>query len=297
MLYLLPLITVLIWSGNAIVNKLAAPLIDPGAISLYRWVVSVLILTPFMLKPIWKSRKLIIPNLPKLAFLAFLGLVLNQSLGYYAGHYTTATNMALITSLVPLIALFMSIKLLNQKLTFPAVGGAILSLLGLLFMLSHGDIKSLFEQGFNQGDVLVLVAAIVYALYCVLVKRWPMPISNWQSVYIQASFAVLMLTPMWAISDNKSLDAQTIPLVLYAGFFASVLAPWLWMTAINGLGADKTSMFMNLMPVMTAIIASFSLGEQLTHEHYIGIALVLLGVMIAQIRYRFGIRKVSPSRN
>lgn len=297
MLYLLPILTVLIWSGNAIVNKLAADVIDPGAISFYRWLVSFIVLTPFVLKPVWKSRKLIAPNLWKLATLSFLGLALNQSLGYYAGHYTTATNMALITSLVPLIALFMSVRLLHQQITFPAIFGALLSLFGLVFMLSHGDINSLFEKGFNQGDLLVLLAATVYALYCVLIKRWPMPISNWQSVYIQAIFAVLMLMPLWILSENSQVNPQTLPLILYAGLLASVIAPFCWMTAIAGLGADKTSMFMNLMPIMTAIIASLTLDETLTREHYIGIVFTLLGVSISQIRSRFKIRKVSPSRN
>ncbi|MGB2078446.1 MAG: DMT family transporter, partial [Vibrio sp.] len=190
-----------------------------------------------------------------------------------------------------------SVKLLNQKITFPAIFGALLSLTGLVFMLSHGDIMSLLEQGFNFGDVLVLLAATVYALYCVLIKRWPMPISNWQSVYIQATFAVLMLMPLWAMSDNSQIDTQTLPLILYAGLLASVIAPFCWMTAIAGLGADKTSMFMNLMPVMTAVIASIMLGETLSREHYIGIVLALAGVTIAQVRYRFRIRKVSPVRN
>jgi len=86
----------MIWAGNAIVNKLSFGIIAPEAIAFYRWFFAMLVLTPFMLKPVLKKRRTIIPLLPKLATLAALGMVLNQSLAYFAAATTTATNMALI---------------------------------------------------------------------------------------------------------------------------------------------------------------------------------------------------------
>ena len=163
MLYLFPLITVAIWAGNAIVNKMAISVIDPGAISFYRWFFAMLALSPFMAKSVWNARKTIKPYLPKICFLAFLGMVLNQSLGYFAAETTTATNMALIMSLVPLISMFISVPLLNSRLAPLAIVGAVLSLSGLILMLSHGDLSILIAQGINKGDMLVLLAAFVYA--------------------------------------------------------------------------------------------------------------------------------------
>lgn len=151
MLYLFPIITVFIWAGNSIINKMASTVIDPGAISFYRWLVAFIVLTPFLISPAWKNRKIIAVYLPKLAFLALLGMVLNQSLGYYAGLSTTALNLSLITSLVPLMGLFLSIPLLNQKLTWYAALGAAISFGGLVIMLSHGDVVGLFSQGMNRG--------------------------------------------------------------------------------------------------------------------------------------------------
>ncbi len=98
MVYLLPFFTVMIWGGNSIVNKMAASAIEPSAMSFYRWFVAMVLLTPFCLPAVIKQRHVIRPYLAKLAFLALLGMVLNQSLGYYAGLTTTASNMALITS-------------------------------------------------------------------------------------------------------------------------------------------------------------------------------------------------------
>ncbi|MGF1727629.1 DMT family transporter [Photobacterium nomapromontoriensis] len=282
MFYLFPLLTVLIWSGNSIVNKLAFSVIDPGAIAFYRWFFAIAVLTPFMLRSVWRARAMIRPYINKLFFLALLGMVLNQSLGYFAAATTTATNMALIVSLVPLISMFMSVPLLGKRMQGIAVVGAILSLSGLVLMLSHGDIRNLASQGITQGDGFILIAAFVYALYCVLLKRWKMPLSNWQSVYMQGLFATLILLPMLLTSERAAITSESLPLILYAAIPASVIAPWCWLKGIDILGADRTAMFMNLMPMMTALIASVFLGEQLAVYHYIGGLMVLVGVVLAQ---------------
>ncbi|KLV10452.1 EamA/RhaT family transporter [Photobacterium ganghwense] len=282
MFYIFPLVTVFIWSGNAIVNKLSSSVIDPGAISFYRWFFAMLALTPFVLPSVWRMRHVIKPHLSKLAFLALLGMVLNQSLGYFAASTTTATNMALIVSLVPLMSMFLSVPLLAQRLLPMAIVGAVLSLAGLVFMLSHGEISNLADQGISQGDGLLLLAAFVYALYSVLLKRWRMPINNWQSVYVQGLFAVMMLTPMLLSSERIAITGESLPLIMYAALPASVLAPWGWLKGIELLGADRCAMFMNLMPVLTALIASVMLSEQLQAYHYVGGLMVLAGVALAQ---------------
>ncbi|MCG3865714.1 MULTISPECIES: DMT family transporter [unclassified Photobacterium] len=286
MFYLFPLITVAIWAGNAIVNKMAFSVIDPGAISFYRWFFALVMLTPFVAKSVWRDRATIKPYLTKLAFLGLLGMVLNQSLGYFAAATTTATNIALIISLVPLISMFLSVPILGQRLSPFALIGAVLSLSGLVLMLSHGDVKSLISQGIKQGDMLMLIAAAVYALYCVLLKRWKMPFSTWKSVYVQCLFAVMMLTPLLLMSHRMAITASAIPLIAYASLLASVIAPWLWMLSIERLGADRTAMFMNLLPIMAAGIASVMLNEHLESYHYIGGIMVLTGVALAQKRIK-----------
>ena len=286
MFYLFPLITVAIWAGNAIVNKMAFSVIDPGAISFYRWFFALVMLTPFVAKSVWRDRAIIKPYLTKLAFLGLLGMVLNQSLGYFAAATTTATNIALIISLVPLISMFLSVPILGQRLSPFALIGAVLSLSGLVLMLSHGDVKSLISQGIKQGDMLMLIAAAVYALYCVLLKRWKMPFSTWKSVYVQCLFAVVMLTPLLLTSHRMAITASAVPLIAYAALLASVIAPWLWMLSIERLGADRTAMFMNLLPIMAAGIASVMLNEHLEAYHYIGGIMVLTGVALAQKRIK-----------
>ncbi len=146
-----------------------------------------------------------------------------------------------------------------------------------------------------MGDALLLLAAFVYALYCVLLKRWQMPLSTWQSVYVQGVLAVLMLIPLLVNSERVEITAESLPLIMYAAIPASVIAPWCWMQGIQRLGADRTAMFMNLMPVLTAGIASVMLNEQLAAYHYLGGGMVLAGVVLAQRKPKVMVQQLATA--
>lgn len=286
MIYLFPLITVLIWGGNSIVNKMAASAIEPSAMSFYRWFVAMLLLTPFCLPTVIRQWPTIKPYLTKLAFLAMLGMVLNQSLGYYAGLTTSASNMSLITSLVPLLSVFLSLPLLGKPVSALSVIGGVLSLAGLAFMLGQGDITFFLHQDVTEGDALMVLAAVVYAAYCVLLKRWKMPLSNWTLIYMQGLFAVAMLAPLWLSSEQLLPTHESLPLIAYASVMASLLAPWLWVKAIDAIGADSSAMFMNLLPVVAVSLAATLLGEQIHTYHLMGGLMVISGVILAQVKLR-----------
>ena len=286
MVYLLPFFTVMIWGGNSIVNKMAASTIEPSAMSFYRWFVAMVLLTPFCLPAVIKQRHVIHPYLTKLAFLALLGMVLNQSLGYYAGLTTTASNMALITSLVPLISVFLSVPLLGKSVSMLSIVGGVISLGGLAFMLGHGDVTYFLHQDMTQGDSLMLLAALVYAAYCVLLKRWKMPFNSLTLVYMQGFFSVIMLTPLWLSSEQLLPSQEALPLIAYAGIAASIFAPLMWVKAIDLIGADSSAMFMNLMPVVSVALASTLLGEEIHVYHIIGGLMVISGVILSQIKVR-----------
>ncbi|MBE3784235.1 DMT family transporter [Vibrio parahaemolyticus] len=286
MVYLLPFFTVMIWGGNSIVNKMAASTIEPSAMSFYRWFVAMVLLTPFCLPAVIKQRHVIRPYLTKLAFLALLGMVLNQSLGYYAGLTTTASNMALITSLVPLISVFLSVPLLGKSVSMLSIVGGVISLGGLAFMLGHGDVTYFLHQDMTQGDSLMLLAALVYAAYCVLLKRWKMPFNSLTLVYMQGFFSVIMLTPLWLSSEQLLPSQEALPLIAYAGIAASIFAPLMWVKAIDLIGADSSAMFMNLMPVVSVALASTLIGEEIHVYHIIGGLMVISGVILSQIKVR-----------
>lgn len=277
-----PLLAVLIWSGNAIVSKLAAGTIEPGAIAFYRWFIAWVLLTPFMLRPLWQQRQQIRPYMKKFMLLACLGMMLNQSLGYYAAQSISAVNIGIHNALIPLFTVVLSLFLLKETPTLGILCGSVLSFSGLLGLVSEGSPERLLQQGISSGDLLMLVAVLSYALYGVLLKRWQLPFTGWQFIYLQMSCALLWLLPDFLRSDNLLLSRDNLPLVLYAALPASLLATLFWLQGVRLLGANRTAIFMNLLPVFTALIAVGWLGERLHSFHLWGGGLTLLGVLLCQ---------------
>ncbi len=279
---LFPLLAVLIWSVNAIVSKMSASAIDPAAISFYRWLLALLIMTPFVLPGVVRSRRTVFRQWWRLLVLGLLGMVLYQSLAYYAAHSVTAVFMGILNSLIPLLTVLLSIVVLRAVPTLGVLLGALLSFGGLIWLVSEGHPRVLIERGMGSGEIMMIGASASYALYGVLTKRWAIPLPNWQSLYIQVAFGVVLLLPGFLLAPDISLTARNIPLVMFAGIAASLAAPYLWIQGVMRLGANTASIFMNLAPVFTAVIAVLFLREDLHSYHVIGGGITLFGVILAQ---------------
>jgi len=279
---LFPLIAVLIWSVNTIVSKLSADAIDPAAISFYRWLLALLVLTPFCLPGVWRHRRTIKSHLGQLLLLGLLGMVLYQSLAYYAAHSVSAVMMGILGATIPLLTILLSLLVLRLAPTRGILLGGILSFIGLVWLVSAGNPAQLLAQRPGNGEVMMLAASTSYALYGVLTKRWAIPLPTWQSLYVQIFFGVVLLLPGFLLAPEVALTQQNLPLVLFAGLFASIVAPFLWILGVQRLGASTTSIFMNVVPVFTALIAVLFLHEQLHSYHWIGGGITLTGVILAQ---------------
>lgn len=282
MLFLFPLFAVLIWSVNAIVNKLSASAIEPAAISFYRWLLAWLVLTPFVLPGVIRQWQTIRPHLLRLMVLGLLGMALYQSLAYYAAHSVSALFMGIIAALIPLLTVLLSVVILRIAPTVGILAGSLISFCGLIWLVSAGNPDQLLHHGIGAGEAMMLAASASYALHGVMTKRWSIPLPVWQSLYVQIAFGVLLLLPGFLMTPDVALTPHNLPLVAFAGLFASILAPWLWIHGVQKLGASITSIFMNLTPVFTALIAVLFLHEHLHSYHWIGGGLTLTGVLLAQ---------------
>lgn len=278
----LPIVAVLIWSMNIAVTRYVSDYISPVSISFYRWLVAFLILTPFMYAKVWKERHLIQQHLGQFAVLSAFGMVLYQGLAYSAAHYTTATNMGIINAFIPVFTIFVSILILREIPNRFAVIGSILSFLGLLYVISRGDFASLAQLGGHSGDLLMVLAVFFYAFYGVFLKKWQLKIPLLISLYVQIVFTLIFHLPFVMYLGLDPINHDNVASVLYAGIFPSLIAPLVWMMAVQYLGPNRTSIFMNLMPVFTAIIAYFWLHEAWTIFHTIGGVIILVGIVLAQ---------------
>ncbi|MCH7371665.1 MULTISPECIES: DMT family transporter [Aeromonas] len=283
---LFPLMAVLIWATNTVVSKAAAGVVDPAAISFYRWVLAALALSPFCLPQLWRRRAEVRLWLGKLLVLSLLGMVLYQCLAYYAAHSTSATNMGVIGSLLPLLTLLIGACFFGQRPGKQALGGMSVSLFGVFWLLSQGQPLALLHNGINPGDGMMLLGAASYALYGLLIRRWQLPFGPWLNLYVQILLAVLLLIPVALSADSLAVPREGWSMVLFAGLASSLLAAYCWMRGLASLGPERTSVFMNLIPLFTAMIAVSSLGEPIHGYHLLGGGLILGGVMCSQLKAR-----------
>lgn len=282
MIYLLPILAALIWAGSTVVNRLAVGAIDPAAISFYRWLLAFLVLSPWLLPLAWRQRRQIRRHFWQLFVLGVLGMALYQSLAYFAAHTVSATSMGLILGTMPLLTTLLALPVMGVRPS-PAVWvGGVLSFCGLGVLISAGQPSRLWQEGVGLGEWLMLMAALSYAIYCLLLKRWQLPIATWVALYVQIFCGLLVLLPPFLLAPSVQLNAENLPLVVYAGLFASGLAPGIWNYALGILGAEKIAVFMNLTPLFTALLAVLMLGEELHGYHAIGGGLILLGIVVVQ---------------
>lgn len=284
--YLLPLAAVLIWSVNVIVTKLAVGAISALSISFYRWVLAFVLLSPFVLPKVWRQRQLIWPYLPKLAVLGLLGMLMYQGLSYEAAHTTSATNIGILNAMIPLFTIGIAAVLLNEKPTLFAITGGIISLTGITVLIAKGDLLDIIGghvSSFHLGDLLMVVAVFCYAAYGVLTRLWQLPLDLLTNIYLQIGFGMLFHIPFVLHDGFSPINADNIWLVLYAGTLPSLVAPLVWVKSIQLIGPSRTSIFINLTPLLTAAIAVFYLNENWLGYHTLGAIMILGGVVMAQI--------------
>jgi drug/metabolite transporter (DMT)-like permease len=293
---LFPIVAIALWSGNVMVSRLSAHTIDPYAITFWRLVLAVALMSLFVPAAAWRNRAAIVPQLPKLAFLGLLAMALFQCLSYEAAKATTATNMAIMTALVPLLTMLLSVALLGETPTAGMAAGGVLSFAGLVWLITGGNPPALLAGGVHPGDLLMLGAGAAYALYGVLLRRWHVGLPSWQSTYFQAIAAlIVMLILMLRLPLADALpNRASLPLIAYAGSLASVVLPFFWMQGVKHLGPNRCSMYMNLLPVFTAVLAVGCFGERLHAYHLLGGGVALAGVLLAQTwRAPLSARRVS----
>lgn len=278
----LPIIAVLIWSLNIAVTRYVTDYISPVSISFYRWLVAFILLTPLMLPKVWQQWDLIRQHFMQLAVLSAFGMFLYQGLAYSAAHYTTATNMGIINAFIPVFTILVSMMLLREIPNRYAVVGSILSFAGLVYVIGRGDFTHLTQLAGHSGDLIMVLAVFFYAFYGVFLKKWQLKVPLLLSLYVQIAFTLIYHLPFVFYLGIDVINASNAASVLYAGAFPSLIAPLLWMMAVQYLGPNRTSIFMNLMPVFTAIIAYFWLHEDWTIYHTIGGIIILVGIALAQ---------------
>lgn len=279
---LLPLICVILQGGHTVVSKMSASVISPEAISHYRWVVAVVVIAPFLTRSLIHEWPSIRRYFWHIALLSLLGMVAYQGLVYLAAKTTSATNIAIIGALAPLVSVGWAIILLGYRPGRLVLLGCALSLVGVVELVQKGHPMEVFSHTPDVSDLYVLAGVALYSLYGVLIRKWKLPIPPNPFFFAHALFALAITAPGPLIGTATPLNATNGMLVLIAGLIGSATIPFLWMKSVQSVGPVASSVFTNLTPLITAAIAVTLIGEQLALYHAVGAALIIGGVALAQ---------------
>lgn len=289
--YLLLSITAMCWAGNAIVGRLAAGHIAPVTLSFLRWSLAFLIILPFAWKHLARDWNAIRSRLGTMIVLSITGIGAFTSLQYWSLELTTALNTLLLQSAGPLIVAVWSLVLFGVRLTLAQAGGVVLSLCGVLVILLHGDLTTLRNIDFNKGDLIFIVALVIFALYSVLsLKRPNIHGLSFVAFTFGAGAACLIPLLIWELFARPLMAINTANLLtlFYVALFPSTLAYLCFNRGVQLIGANRAAPFFHVVPVFGTVMSIVFLGEHPQVFQFLGFALVLTGVIVASRKPKTG---------
>lgn len=287
----LAILAAFIWSGNFIVARAVNKEIPPISLNFYRWLVASIIIFPIAYKKFKAEWNVVKQSGQYLFWISLTGIALFNTFVYIGAHYTSAINLALIgTTSSPIMSVIFARLFLKEKIGWMKGTGMILCITGVLFLLCKGNFHNLLSFHFSTGDLWMLVAAFCFAVYNTLVKKKPAGISPINFLFVIFSFGTLMVLPFFIYEWNQSTrdvvwNSSLVFSILYLGLGASVICFFIWNIAIGKLGAGRTALFGNLIPVFSSIGAVFFLNETFTWVHIISMIIVFAGILLANLRH------------
>ena len=282
------LLACLIWSGNFVIARSVHEWIPPFTLAFGRWTVALFALLPFSLMVLKREWQIVTAHLRYLFFMGFIGVAGFNTLIYLAAHTTTVSHIAIISAATPIFTLLIAGLVGEEKLSRYPVFGAVLACLGALTIINHGDISALFKQAWRPGDILALVAALIWAGWSVGLRFKPAGMSPVTLMTIAMIFGLLGLMPFygWEIQAHTvDLSSwQTWSVFLYVGIAASLIAWLLWQYSVEKIGSVKTSLIYYTIPIFSSIFAALFLDESIEIYHFVGFILVFAGIVTSNMR-------------
>jgi drug/metabolite transporter (DMT)-like permease len=283
--YLFLVLATLAWGGNAIAGKMAVGHISPMLLTFWRWFFAVAIIVALSLPEIRRDWPVVRRHLPILAFYGVVGFATFNATLYTALQYTTAINVTIEQSAIPILIFIINFALFRMTVSWAQVGGFSLTAIGVLLTASHGDPASLLQLELNFGDALMIIALVAYAAYTVAL-RWRPPV-HWRTLMaVPALFALLTSAPLvgFELANGTAVwpDGQGWLIAAYTGIFASLLAQVFYVFGVERIGANRAGLFINLVPVFGTLLSVLILGEDLMVFHVAALVLALGGIAIAE---------------
>lgn len=285
--YLFLTLTVLFWSGNFILGRGIRDVIPPVSLNFWRWVGALIILLPFCAGRIKSQKTLLLHHWKLLVLLSIPAITIFNTFIYLALQTSTATNTVLVNAMIPVFICLTAWIVFGERMRLRQILGVGVSLAGLLFIVSRGQVSTFSELGFAHGDLWTLAAGLSWAIYSVLLRKRPPQMDSLAFLTVIVAMGVLFLLPfyLWelGVSGGFTLTGASLGSIAYVCVFPSVLAFIFWNSAVASLGANRSGIFFHLMPVFSFVLAFIFLGEQPHLFHLTGMALIFTGIAMTTL--------------
>ncbi|MCC0057282.1 MAG: DMT family transporter [Rhodobiaceae bacterium] len=284
--YLLLTVTTLGWGGNAVAGRLAAGTVPPMTLTAVRWIATAiifyLIARPMLpaAMPILRERWRYLLLLGAAGFAGF-NMVL-----YLALNFTTAINATILQSGMPMMIMLGMVIVFGERAHPLQIVGAIIAIVGVLYVACGGDPQRLYTLDLNAGDAIMLIALLLYAGYSVGLKKRPALPWQVQMFALTLGASIASIPPFiveFALGYRVDAGWPALAIIAYTVLIPSVVSQTFFMRAVDLIGAGRAGLFINLVPVFGAGLAVLILGERFQLFHGIGLALVITGIALSEI--------------
>jgi len=284
--YIMLVCATLFWAGNFMVGKLAfLTNIPPMSLVFYRWLLVWIILLPFTYKEILKNKDIILDNLPLLFFLALTSVGLFNSFTYLALIYTQVINASLFNTAIPATIILLCFLFKIEKTNKFQILGLIISVLGILAIITKLDLNLIRSLNFNKGDLIMIGGVITWGLYSSFLKKKKFTLPLLTLVHVLCTFGLIFILPQFLYELSQGLTVQVntnlFYTLIYLALFPSIGSYYCWAGAVAIIGANRAGIFLSLIPFFSTIMAIIFFNEQFQFFHLIGSILIILGLFLS----------------
>ena len=273
--------TMSLWAGNAIVGRMFYEELPPFQLAFWRWILAGLLILIVMRPPLKQDWPMIWRHKWTLVFIGTFGIGCYNTLQYAALNYTTATNVGLIQTAMPVLVAIFDRLIYRSHTSWLQSLGMGLSTLGIMVIVAQGDLSRLLDLSINIGDFYMVLAILTYGIFSVSLRASP-PLNQWSFLFILFVVGALELLPfqLWEYSQGARmiLNEGTILAMIYIVIGPAFLAYKFFTSAVATLGPNRAGIFFYWLPIAAAGLAVPLLGEPLYSHHFVGFVLVVLGL-------------------
>jgi drug/metabolite transporter (DMT)-like permease len=289
----------LFWAGNTVAARLAIDEISPLTLTALRWVMVAAVLWLVYGREVSRHWPQIRPRLALIVLLALFGMTGFNALYYVAAHDTSAINIAILQGAMPIFVLAGAYLAHGSRAGLVQQLGVFITALGVAVVATRGAPLSILEVEFNRGDLVMLAACVLYALYTVALRDRPdMPAVPFFALL--ALIAAITSLPLVAfevmVGTFRLPTAQGLAVTIWIAVFPSFLSQIFYLRGVDLIGPGRAGVFVNLVPVFAAVLAVGLLSEPFAPYHGVALILVVGGIWLAQRRGRVpeAARRKSP---